>query len=335
MRERSRELGEALKKLSEGKTTVLDQGTLLDGRFEIERPLGFGGMGIVYRGLDRVTNRHVAIKLVQATSGEEIDGLHRFLREARATATVQHPGIVKSLHVDVSSEGKLFQVLELVVGVTLEQRLARDGGLGPDTTTRLGAVLADALAAAHAAGIVHRDIKPSNIMLTEAEPGAKILDFGVSKLISDGRSTQDGLVVGTPEYMAPEQVTTPEAVTERADVYALGLVLYRAVAGRLPFDAHSGPGWMHAHAVAVPAPLSALPDVPRPLAELLMSCLAKAPSDRPTARELADGLTKLGDDAGVAALSALTGISAAEVFDTDVRGMASTDASTVIAPVVV
>ncbi len=288
VRERSRELTVALSRLAEAHAVAppLPAGTVLGDRVVIERPIGVGGMGTVYRAHDRVSDRAVAVKLVQAATAQELDGLLRFLREATAAASVRHPAIVRSLHVDVSEDGRLFQILELVEGETLEQRL--EGGAMPLAhALRLGAVLADALAAAHGAGIVHRDVKPSNVMLTTAAPGMKLLDFGVAKLASalPVGTTHTGAIVGTPEYMAPEQFATPESADERIDLYSVGLLLYRAIAGRRPFEARTLTAWMRAHAELTPAPLD--PSVPADIAMLIFTCLEKDPAARPSAHDLA------------------------------------------------
>jgi Protein kinase domain len=310
VKERSEELSKALALLSEaGGGGELAAGTVLHDRFVIEQAIGSGGMGVVYRGLDRRTNTPVAIKMIQATSAQELDGLRRFLREARATASVTHPAIVRTLDVDVSGEGRLFQVLELLDGEALDERLRRDGALSWQETARLGAVLADALAAAHAAGIVHRDVKPPNVMLLRAPPGLKLLDFGVSKLRDAGMQPTGetgNRLVGTPEFMAPEQIADAAGAGEKADVYSLGLVLYHAAAGRGPFSAVTPTQWLHAHTLLPPADLSQhVPACPAELAQLVMRCLDKQPEIRPAASEVAALLAKLADGAGVPSLDTL------------------------------
>jgi cell division protein FtsB len=210
VQERSRELSSALARLARasGKDSgVLAPGARLGGRVRIESVIGQGGMGVVYRGHDSVTDLPVAVKVVQAASAAELDNLHRFLQEARAAASVQHPAIVRTLHIDVSDDGELFQIQELVVGKPLDRVLADGRALSPAVVCRLGAALADALAAAHASKVVHRDVKPANILLTETGAGLKLLDFGISKM-REARGehatlTKEGLVVGTPAFMAP------------------------------------------------------------------------------------------------------------------------------------
>jgi hypothetical protein len=314
VKERSRELSMALARLAGDRQDawMIAAGTVLGERVVIEGLLGKGGMGAVYLATDRVSGDRVAVKVVQAASSQELDGLHRFLHEANLTASLTHPAIVRSLHVDVSDDGRLFQVLELVHGETLSSVLARVGSLRPGAAARIGQVMAEALAAAHAAGVVHRDVKPGNIMLTAARPGVKLLDFGVARAMGSRRpdsspvasgshpSTRIGFIVGTPEYMAPEQASSSGGpVGEPADVYALGLVVYVMLAGRSPFAAASPTAFLHAHASEAPRPLAELrTDVPPRLVALVSRCLAKTPAERPTAAELARELGTIADGLG-------------------------------------
>ncbi|MBN8613544.1 MAG: protein kinase [Deltaproteobacteria bacterium] len=303
VQERSRELSSALAKLakSSGRAgQLLEPGSRLGDRVRIESVLGQGGMGVVYRGHDSLTDLPVAVKVVQAASASELDNLQRFLTEARAAASVQHPAIVKTLHVDVSSDGELFQIQELVIGKPLDRVLADGRALSPALACRLGAVLADALAAAHAKHVIHRDVKPANILLTETGVGLKLLDFGISKLREarkeTGTLTKEGLVVGTPAFMAPEQITSPDQVGDRTDVYAAGLVVYHALAGRSPFGATSGALLLVAHVTVDPEPLGELvPGLPSALVALVHRAIDKEASQRPSAAELARALDEIAD----------------------------------------
>jgi serine/threonine protein kinase len=211
--------GDAVARWHEGSvdatTGGLLPGAVVGGRYVVERRLGAGGMGAVYAARDREHGERVALKVIQARSAHELDALRRFVDEARAAAHLSHPGIVRVLALELGDEGQMFQVQELVDGVTLEERL-RHGALPLAMAARLGAAVADALADAHARGVVHRDVKPSNLMLTRAAPGVKLLDFGVARLGDEG-VTADGDVVGTPAYMAPEQRAAGE-VGPAADV---------------------------------------------------------------------------------------------------------------------
>ena len=232
IKERSRELSMALARLADG-YQGLAVGAVLGGRVTIEAWIGAGGMGVVYRGRDRVTDRTVAVKVIQAGSAGELDGLYRFLREAQAMATVTHRAIVRSIHVDVSEDGLLFQMMELVEGESLESRLDRAGPLPPRVAARLGAVLAGGLAAAHAAGVVHRDVKPSNVMLTPAAPGLKLLDFGISKVWN--ASETSGTTAQLPRDTAVRLARAGERPRERRRAHR------RLFAGAPPLSVHRGP----------------------------------------------------------------------------------------------
>lgn len=307
VQERSRELSVALARLADTSTEHdhLEQGTVLGDRVVIDARIGAGGMGTVYRGFDRVTQRNVAVKLVQAASVQELDGLQRFLREALAMASVQHPAVVRSLHVDVSDDGRLFQIMELVSGETLSDRLAR-GPLIAAVAARVGAILAEALAAAHAAKVIHCDVKPANVMLTSETPGLRLLDFGIS-LLRDARAASEGTsggVLGTPAFMAPEQFNGREDITDRADVYALGLVVYECLTLRLPYDVKTPGDWFVAHMAQKPVEIATIvPDLDVELEDVVMRCLRKGVLDRPSAAEVADTLGAVADRLGAPILT--------------------------------
>ena len=244
VRTRSTELSMALAKLARDwrEDGSLRSGVVLGDRFVVDALLGEGGMGSVYSGTDRSTGARVAIKVIQASSAQQLDALHRFLREAGTAAKVTHPAVVRMLHVDVSADGVLFQVQELVDGETLHARLRDQRPWDGERVARLGGVLCDALAAAHAVGVVHRDVKPGNVMLTKTAPGLKLLDFGISKVFREGgraASSGSGKILGTPAYMAPEHLAGSGKLTDRADVYAAGVIFFRMLTGKFPFDGAS------------------------------------------------------------------------------------------------
>ena len=310
VRARSAELSIALAKLARRDTAAaLPQGAVLGDRFEIEDMLGAGGMGTVYRGIDRTNGTRVAIKVIHADSSPRLDTLHRFIREAAAAATVDHPAVVRMIHVDVSDDGMLFHAQELVEGETLRRRHRRGHRWEPGVAARLVSVLCDALAAAHAVGVVHRDVKPANVMITRAAPGLRLLDFGISKLYDDAGedgTTRTGVVLGTPSYMAPEQIGGARGVTDRADVYAVGVTLFLLLTGHLPFDDATPHGTRLAVMLReAPDVRSLRPDVPAPLSSLVARCLEKDPQSRPAARELARELAELADGHGVAPVEIL------------------------------
>jgi serine/threonine protein kinase len=231
-------------------------------------------MGTVYRAHDRLLGRAVAVKVI--SRGGDPMSLQRFLREVEVMAEIDHPAVVRSFHVDVSEDGHLFQAQELVDGEALDRVQSRRRVLPPEHVASIGSVLAEALAAAHALGVVHRDVKPSNVILTGAAPGLKLLDFGISKLRAHGDAphTRTGAVVGTPAFMAPEQTAEPESASEAVDVYALGVTLLLLLTGRL----------------LVPGALAStfLSDagVSGPLADAVRQCLGGDPRSRPSADQL-------------------------------------------------
>ena len=266
-------------------------------------------MGAVYAGIDRSTRTRVAVKVIQASSSHQLDALHRFLLEARTAATINHPAVVRVVHVDVSDDGLLYQVQELVDGDTLQKRLRLGKRWEPSTVARFVSVLCEALAAAHAQGIVHRDVKPSNVMLTKTAPGLRLLDFGIAKLYEDvsgqNEATQAGVILGTPAFMAPEQIDGRN-VTDRADVYAVGVIVFLLLTGRYPFDEGTPRAMIMSH-VLVPAPDARTlePTVPEDLAALVARCLAKDPIARPSAAELAKTLATFADARGAQTLDAM------------------------------
>ncbi len=301
---RSDELAAALRRLvvAEHGDGPLDAGTVVSDRFELGCVLGVGGMGVVYAAHDRLAEQPVALKVVRAQLRDVNEG-YRFLQEATAAASLSHAAIVRVLHVGVTGEGRLFQALELITGQTLEAYLIPGRIMPAPVVARLGGVVADALASAHGQGVIHRDVKPTNIMLTPEPPGCRLLDFGLAKLresLTASALTEHGAVVGTPQFLAPEQVSRPDAVGGGADVYALGMVLYLAASGRPAFDAVLPMQWLFAHVHLEPAPL---PDtLPAALRDLISRCLSKAAADRPDAGNLAAALTRLADELGAPAL---------------------------------
>jgi hypothetical protein len=311
VRARSSELSLALARLAQQRRhgDAVVRGTLLGGRFEVEDVIGEGAMGVVYRGVDRATRARVAIKVVQATSTRTLDALRRFAAEASAAAAITHPAVVRMLDVDISDDGLLFQVQELIDGVALTRTAGRIWI--PGDVARLGAVLCEALAAAHAVGVVHRDVKPDNIMLTTAAPGLKLLDFGIAKLYAavhghdSDAMTRTGMIIGTPAYMAPEQVLGAREVSDRADVYAVGVVLFRLLSKRQPFETESPREMMMSRLLDDAPSVRALqPLVPESLAQLVDRCLAREPDQRPSAAELAVRLGRWANDAGALPLEA-------------------------------
>jgi Tol biopolymer transport system component len=253
------------------------------GRYEIVEAIGAGGMGEVYRARDPQLGRDVALKILRSGASDDPERRRRFEHEARATAALPHPHIVAVYDAGVE-DGVMFVVTELLAGETLRSLMSRER-LAPSRAIEIAGQVADGLAAAHAKGTVHRDIKPENIFIT-ATGAAKILDFGIAtaNLDTTGEGptqalTAAGAVVGTPSYMAPEQVRG-NRVDHRADLFALGSVTYEMVTSRPPFTGESAVDVMHAILRDPPAPLATDGTIPIGLASVIVRCLEKDPRAR-------------------------------------------------------
>jgi serine/threonine protein kinase/tetratricopeptide (TPR) repeat protein len=255
-------------------------GVLLADRFEIDRKIASGGMGTVFRANDRFSGRVVALKVLTDVAGGERE---RFVREVRVLSDLKHPAIVRYVAHGETQEHEPWLAMEWLDGETLGARLAREP-MSVEETILLGGRIADALAAAHARGIVHRDVKPGNIILVDRDPAAaKLIDFGVVRLSErDGARTRTGLMVGTPQYMSPEQARGTGHVDARSDVFALGCVMFRCLTGRAPFAAEDFLTVL-ARLLLEPAPRvsSACANAPPELDELVARMLSKEPAGRP------------------------------------------------------
>jgi eukaryotic-like serine/threonine-protein kinase len=268
-------------------------GSLVLNRFLIERRIGSGGFGVVYEAWDGRLERPVAVKAIEQRG----EAGRRVLREAQAAARLNHPGIV-TLYEMGEEDGNALLVTELVEGSTLE-RLDAEGELSDRELGEIGADLCEALDHAHSRGVVHRDIKPQNVQVTEGEPRAKLMDFGVARLADEAPLTAPGDVVGTLAYMSPEQAEGREAGPE-ADVYSLALMLYECWSGENPHRRASPAATARAIG-SRHRPLRRLrPDLPRELADTVDACLDSRPQRRPSLEELGmtieDSLDQLADD---------------------------------------
>ena len=244
------------------------------GRFEIAEELGRGAMGVVYRGMHPGLGVPVAIKVLAETYSRDESFRARFQREAATVASLNHPGIVRIYDFD-AHQGALFIVMEFVEGRTLRGWLNESGRFTLAVSQDLIQQLLSAVGAAHVRGIVHRDLKPDNVIIS-TQGKTKITDFGISKVLDDSASlTATGSMVGTPAYMSPEQVRG-DPVDGRADIYALGIILYELLHGRPPF-AGSMPAVLHSQVFDQPRPSTA---IPRPVFDVIVKAMAKDPADR-------------------------------------------------------
>jgi serine/threonine-protein kinase len=207
-------------------------GTMLSGRYRLDAQIGSGGMSTVYRALDSVLERRVAIKLMHREIAGDSDQLERFRREARAVAQLSHPHIVGVIDTG-EDEGRPYIVFEYVEGETLKERIRRSGRLQIDESVAYAIEIARALDGAHSRNIVHRDIKPQNVLIDE-EGSAKVTDFGIARSLDEDGLTADGRVLGTTDYVSPEQALG-HAVTGQSDIYSLGVVLFEMLTGDVPF----------------------------------------------------------------------------------------------------
>ena len=252
----------------------------LGASYRIEREIGMGGMATVYLAHDLKHDRKVALKVLRPELTAAM-GTDRFPREIHIIAQLQHPHIVP-LYDSGESGGFLYYVMPFVEGESLRARLSRTGRLSVSETVRLLHEIADALAYAHARGIVHRDIKPDNVMLSGRH--AAVTDFGVAKAVSAAggdKLTTVGIAVGTPQYMAPEQAMAEPVIDHRADLYALGVLGYEMLTGQPAFEATTAQAMLSAHVLEQPHDVrERRPDVPALLADLLLKCLAKQPAGR-------------------------------------------------------
>lgn len=274
-------------------------GTTLDGRYRINRLLGQGGMGVVYEADHIGLDKKVAIKFLLDKFGEDSEVISRFHQEARTASRIGHDHIVDVLDIGQTPDGRSFMVLEYLEGSDLAGVLTHAGPMHPERAVRIIGQVLRGLSAAHDKGIIHRDMKPENVFLTrrgERDDFVKIMDFGISKIIdahdSMVRLTKTGAVVGTPIYMAPEQARAEQSIDHRADVYAVGVMLYELLAGQPPFMANNYLELVTQHLFDTPPPLSHLrPDLPPLLEQIIMRALAKSPADRwPTAADFAAAL---------------------------------------------
>ena len=259
-------------------------GKTIDGRYAIEGILGEGGMGTVYRARHTTLGRALALKVLRTDLAEETELAARFLQEAQATAAIKHPNIVSITDFGRLPDQRPYFVMELLSGRTLAALLKAGGALPARQATRIAMSIAAGLEAAHAARVVHRDLKPENVFLIDDEgKELRIVDFGAALVMGGSRLTKQGIVFGTPHYMSPEQAGG-KPVDHRADVYALGIILYEMLTGRVPFEGDTYMGVLTQHMfVAPPPPSQIVPDLGGKLGAIeavVLRALEKDPNDR-------------------------------------------------------
>lgn len=290
-------------------STALEPGVVLDNRYRLEQAIGDGGMGRVWSAVHVSLGHRVAIKMLHGSVVHTEEARVRFAREARVMEALGDMSrhITRVIEHGVLGDGVPYLVMELLIGEGLDACLKREKVLTLARTSEIVAQLCKALAVAHVEGVVHRDLKPANIFLCKNEDGSlfvKLLDFGVAKALAEvGEDTGKGQVLGTPQYMSPEQMQTAATIDHRADLFAVGTIAYRCATGRSAF----GKGTVSEMAVRIltqePTPPSRInPALTIDFDEFITKCLAKSPDDRHgSARELADALALVVDVMGPAA----------------------------------
>jgi serine/threonine-protein kinase len=298
--------------------------TIVDGRYDVVRPLGGGGMGEVYLARDQVLDRDVALKVLRRQYAGDSEFAERFKREAMNAAALSHPNIVQVYDRGETADRAAYIAMEYLPGGTLKERILHEGPLKSYAVASIGSQVAEALDAAHARGVIHRDIKPQNILLT-AKGEAKVGDFGIARAASAVPISQTGSVMGTASYMSPEQALG-EPATPKSDLYALGVVLYEALTGELPYTADNpiAVSMKHVNEPLRP-PKEVNPEIPESMNALVVRLLAKNPQDRyADAEALADDLWRI--RRGLAPTAGRTAVAGASV------PMSSMQATTVEAP---
>src|SRR5512140_2273213 len=264
-------------------------GQIIDGKYRIVRLLGTGGMGAVFEGENVRIRRKVAIKMLHASVSSQPEVVARFEREAQAAALVGSEHICGVLDLGALPDHARYMVMEYLEGETLSSLIKRSGRLTPQQSIPILVQILEALGAAHAAGIIHRDLKPDNIFILPQRGGiqgfVKILDFGVSKFSQMGGEqmnvTRAGAVVGTPYYMSPEQARGSSAIDQRTDIYAIGVLLYQATTGQVPYQAETFNELLFKIVLEVaPPPQTYVPDLDPDFAAIIQRAMAREPDQR-------------------------------------------------------
>jgi serine/threonine-protein kinase len=271
-------------------TFTLEPGAIVAGRYRLDRLLGRGGMGEVWAAEQTITRKKVAVKFLAGAAALSDETRRRFIREARAACAVQHPNVVEVHDVVEADADTPAMVMELLRGESLEAKLQRDGKLALEEALSIVLRVVSAVGTAHTLGIIHRDIKPDNIFIAETPEGTevKVLDFGIAKIATndDGEQTANltatGSMLGTPYYMSPEQAFGEKRIDHRADIWSIGIVLYRCLSGQLPTQADNlGQILKVIMTRSIPKLGAVAPELPKPISALVDRMLGYSPSERP------------------------------------------------------
>lgn len=281
-------------------------GSILMDRYRLIRRLGGGGMGDVYLGEHTIIGKKVAVKIMHSQYSEDREVVERFLQEARSASRIGHANIVDIADYGQTQDGRVFLVMEYLDGIELGDVLFREGRIPWQRACRIAIQVCNALQAAHEKNVIHRDLKPGNIFLTTFanQPDfVKVIDFGIAKVLDENeghKMTKTGMILGTPDYMSPEQATG-KPVTPATDIYSLGVILYEMLTGKPPFESDSFMGVLSQHMFDPPPPLrERCPEalIPEALENITLKALAKAPEDRfESMKAFADALSAI-DDSG-------------------------------------
>jgi serine/threonine protein kinase len=265
------------------------RGRVLAGRYRITSRIARGGMGSVYLARDTDDGSSCAVKVLRDDLMLDVRVRERFMYESRAASRIVHPAVARTYEVGETSSGEMFIVMEYVNGPPL-RRLIRKGRMSEARAVLVGAAVAEGLAAAHGNGVIHRDLKPENVLVprsAQTDSIVKLVDFGIARIVDAPRITTTQHVLGTPQYMSPEQAMGGP-VDNRSDVYSLGVIMYEMIAGELPFHGDDAESLLRKHIKSRPVPLGEIVDADAlspALERLVMRCLEKSPRNRPDSME--------------------------------------------------
>ena len=285
-------LKEPVSETIKSRTFEVSRGDIFAGRYEIIETIGQGGMGKVFKAFDRKIKEVVALKLIRPEIGVNEKAIERFKNELRIARKITHRNICR-MH-DLGEEGFVHYIsMEYVAGEDLKRFIRRAGTLTSGKAIEIAKQVCEGLAEAHRQGVIHRDLKPQNIMVDQ-DGNAKIMDFGIARFVDTDRMTGSGVMIGTPEYMSPEQAELKD-VDKRADIYSLGIILYEMVSGRVPFDGETPLSIAMKHKTEKPRNVREWnPQISGELAAVISKCMEKPAADRfQSAYELMDELTRV------------------------------------------